>query len=200
LGREGEHGELLDAELGGVAEPLLDDVGAGLVALQHRQALPLCPAAVAVGDDRYVPRGGGQTSRISSSFPFSSASISAIAPSVCFCRSVSARRSSSSPASPSFFSSRRSLITSRRTLRTAPRPSSATPLTTLTISRRRSSVISGIARRIRLPSLDGVRPMSDSWIDFSIAPIALLSNGVTVSSRASLAATLASCLSGVWAP
>ena len=76
-------------------------------------------------------------------------------------------------------------ITSRRTLRTATRPSSATPWTTLTISRRRSSVISGICSRIRLPSLLGVRPTSDSWIAFSIAPSAPLSKGVTVSSRAS---------------
>ena len=89
---------------------------------------------------------------------------------------------------------------SRRTLRIATRPSSATPWTTLTISRRRSSVSSGICRRITLPSLLGVRPTSDSWIAFSIAPIEPLSKGVTVSRRASEVATLASCLSGVCAP
>ena len=51
-----------------------------------------------------------------------------------------------------------------------------------------------------LPSLDGLRPRSESRIDFSIAFIALLSYGVTVSSRASGALIVASCLSGVCAP
>ena len=91
-------------------------------------------------------------------------------------------------------------MTSRRTLRTAILPSSATPWTTLTISRRRSSVSSGICRRMTLPSLLGVSPTSDSRIAFSIAPIADLSNGVRVSRRASVVATLASCFSAVWAP
>jgi hypothetical protein len=51
-----------------------------------------------------------------------------------------------------------------------------------------------------LPSLFGVRPTSDSWIAFSIAPIEELSKGEIVSSRASEVETLASCLRGVWAP
>ena len=50
------------------------------------------------------------------------------------------------------------------------------------------------------PSLLGVSPMSDSRIAFSIALIELLSYGWTVSSRASGALSVASCLSGVWAP
>ncbi len=88
-------------------------------------------------------------------------------------------------------------MTSRRTLRMETLPPSPTPWTTFTISRRRSSVRSGIWRRITLPSLDGVRPRSDSWIAFSIRPIEFLSKGVSVSRRASEAATFASCFSGV---
>ena len=113
LGREGEDGQLLDPQLDRVAQPRLDHVGAGPVPLDHRQPALLRPAAVAVGDDRYVSGAvtlrPPQTSRISSSLPLSRESISAIASSVCFCSAASARRSSSSPASPSFFSSRRSL-------------------------------------------------------------------------------------------
>ena len=65
---------------------------------------------------------------------------------------------------------------------------------------RRSSVSSGIARRMIVPSLFGVRPTSDSMIAFSIALIEALSYGWTVSSRASGALIVASCLSGVSAP
>ena len=89
---------------------------------------------------------------------------------------------------------------SRRTLRIATRPSSATPWMTLTISRRRSSVISGICRRMTLPSLFGVSPTSDSLIAFSIALERTLVVGRDVSSRASAAATLESWLSGVSVP
>ena len=62
-------------------------------------------------------------------------------------------------------------MTSRRMLRIATRPSSAMWRTTLTRSRRRSSLSSGMAMRIRRPSLLGVSPMSDSMIAFSIALI-----------------------------
>ena len=84
LRRERVDGQLADAELGGVAQPRLDDVGARLVALDDGQAAGLRPAAVAVGDDGDVPRaavvltGVGHTSRISASLPFSSPSSSAI--------------------------------------------------------------------------------------------------------------------------
>ena len=50
------------------------------------------------------------------------------------------------------------------------------------------------------PSLDGVSPTSDSMIARSIALIEFLSYGCTVSSRASAAWIVASCLSGVCAP
>ena len=111
LGREREHGQLLDPELDRVAQPRLDHVGAGLVALDRRQPALLRPAPVAVGDDRDVPRGGAshledlfflalqQARRSRRSRRRSS-----------FCSSASARRSSSSPTSPSFFSSRRSCM------------------------------------------------------------------------------------------
>ena len=64
---------------------------------------------------------------------------------------------------------------SRRMFRIATRPSSASWWTTFTSSLRRSSVSSGIVRRIRFPSLDGVRPRSDSRIAFSIDLIEVLS-------------------------
>jgi hypothetical protein len=59
--------------------------------------------------------------------------------------------------------------------RTATRPCSAIPCTTLTSSRRLSSVNSGIWSRITWPSFDGVSPTSDSRIDFSIVLIEFLS-------------------------
>jgi hypothetical protein len=51
---EGIHGELLDAELGGVAQTLLDDVRTRPVAFDDRQASLLRPATIPVGDDRDV--------------------------------------------------------------------------------------------------------------------------------------------------
>jgi hypothetical protein len=91
-------------------------------------------------------------------------------------------------------------MTSRRMLRTATLPCSAMPWTTLTSSLRRSSVSSGMLSRMTLPSLFGVRPTSDSRMAFSIDLIELLSYGVIVSSRASLADTCESWFSGVRAP
>ena len=91
-------------------------------------------------------------------------------------------------------------MTSRRMLRIATRPSSARLRTTLTSSLRRSSVSSGTCRRMIWPSLFGVSPTSDSRIARSMFLIELLSYGWTVSSRASGAETVASCLSGVCAP
>ena len=151
-----------------------------------RQAALLSPAAVPVGDDRDVVGWHRRSSRPSARLDLEDLLLLALEERVdladrarrsCFCSSVSARCSSSEPASPSFFSSRRSCITSRRMLRTATRPSSATPWTTLTSSLRRSSVSSGICRRITLPSLEGVRPRSDSITAFSIAEIEDLSYG-----------------------
>src|SRR5215210_4624339 len=198
LRREGEDRQLLDAELDGVLQPRLDDVRPGLVPLDDRQPLRLRPAPVAVGDDGDVARAGSaHTSRISASLPASSLSISPTRASVSFCSSDSARCSSSDPTSPSLFRPRRSCWTSRRMLRTATRPCSAMLCTIFTRSRRRSSVSSGMESLITLPSLFGVNPMSDSRIAFSICLIEFLSYGVIVSSRASVAETCDSWLSGV---
>src|SRR5271166_33568 len=191
LGGERVHGQLLDAEVGGVAQPGLDGVGARVVTLVDRHPASPSPAPVAVGDDgdvagalswrsriarrRAFPGGVHQTESISSSLALSTVSSSPMRASVSFCSSTSARCSSSDEASPSAFSSRSCCIVSRRTLRIATRPSSARLRTTLTSSRRRSSVSSGIARRTTLPSLEGFRPTSDSLIAFSIALIEALS-------------------------
>src|SRR5215213_6551978 len=59
LGRERVDGQLLDAELDGVAQPRLHDVGAGLVPRERGLPPALRPTAVSVGDDRDVARGHG---------------------------------------------------------------------------------------------------------------------------------------------
>src|SRR5207248_8566629 len=124
--------QLLDPEVDRVSQPSLDRVRPRLVSRHHRQAFASRPATVAVGDDRYVAHpgallllGGHYTSRISASLCFSSSSSSFTRASVTFWSSCSARCSSSEPASPASFSSRRSCITSRRMLRIATLPSSA---------------------------------------------------------------------------
>ena len=89
---------------------------------------------------------------------------------------------------------------SRRTLRTATRPSSASRWTSFTRSRRRSSVSAGIGSRITLPSLLGLSPRSLSMIAFSMLFMAVLSNGWMVSRRDSGVAMFAICLSGVEVP
>ena len=70
----------------------------------------------------------------------------------------------------------------------------------MTSSLRRSSVSGGNASRITDPSLFGVIPRSLDWIAFSIAPIALLSNGWTCSSRGSGTVNAASWFSGTGVP
>src|SRR4028119_1476958 len=76
-------------------------------------------------------------------------------PSVSFCSSASARRSSSSETSPSRLSSCTSRISSRRTLRTETLPSSAMLRAMRLSSRRRSSLSSGMGRRRVVPALAG---------------------------------------------
>src|SRR4051794_40333691 len=141
-----------------------------------------------------------QTSVISASLRLTKSSILLVCSSVAFWTRSSARRSSSSPTSPFVFSSFRCLSASRLTLRTATLPSSAIWRTIFTSSLRRSSVSCGIGRRITLPSFDGVRPSSDSWIARSISLIELGSNGCTVSMRGSGTLIVASWLSGVFCP
>ena len=85
--------------------------------------------------------------------------------------------------------------------RTATRPSSASLCTTLTSSLRRSSESAGSGTRIRLPCVDGIEAevgVADGLLDgLASAP---LSNGCTVSSRGSGAATIATWLSGTVLP
>ena len=58
----------------------------------------------------------------------------------------------------------------------------------------------GNARRITLPSFDGVTPMSLAWMAFSIAGIDVLSNGVIIRSRGSGTEIDASWFSGTGEP
>ena len=80
------------------------------------------------------------------------------------------------------------------------RASSALCRASLMYSLRRSWVSSGSVTRIRFPSFDGLTPRSESRIDFSMAVIAVRSNGVMRIIRASGTWKLASCCSGVCAP
>src|SRR5581483_5773959 len=140
------------------------------------------------------------TSMISASLRLSRSSILCTWSSVSFCTAPSARRSSSSPTCPDRTSSSRCRITSRRTFRTATRPSSAYCFVSLTSSLRRSSVSCGIGRRISLPSFEGWRPRSDSMIVFSIVLICDGSKGWIVSMRGSGTLIVASCFSGIGWP
>ena len=67
-------------------------------------------------------------------------------------------------------------------------------------SLRRSSVSCGNTTRMMLPSLVGLTPRSESRIAFSMAAIAPLSYGVSVSIRASATWKDASWFTGVGAP
>src|SRR6266542_4051155 len=78
--------------------------------------------------------------------------------SVIFCSCSSARLAWSSGISPSFSCCCTRCTSSRRTLRTATRASSALERTIFTYSRRRSSVSGGMGTRTTWPSLAGLRP------------------------------------------
>jgi hypothetical protein len=65
---------------------------------------------------------------------------------------------------------------------------------------RRSSVSSGMGKRIILPSFWGFSPMSEVSMARSIALIVPGSNGVTVSSRGSGTLTFATLLKGILEP
>ena len=104
LGREREHGQVLDAAVGAGVHRAHERVDALLVAEEARHVPLLGPAAVAVHDDGDVARHAGatcgtlahQTAMISASLAEVSRSISAMVRSVSFCSSSSERRSSSS--------------------------------------------------------------------------------------------------------
>src|SRR5471032_1209644 len=91
-------------------------------------------------------------------------------------------------------------LASRRMLRTAILASSASPLTSLTISLRRSSVSGGVGTRIWSPCDEGFRPRSASRMARSMAAAIFFSNGCTPMVRASIRVTLATCVSAVGAP
>jgi hypothetical protein len=54
--------------------------------------------------------------------------------------------------------------------------------------------------RIVVPAVFGVRPRSEAMIAFSIGATICFSHGVIVSERASVTATLATCVSGMSEP
>ena len=89
---------------------------------------------------------------------------------------------------------------SRRTLRTAIRAFSAYWPTSLASSLRRSSVSSGIGRRIIWPSVIGLRPSPAERIAFSTGWTFERSHTCTESIRASGVDTVATWLSGMLAP
>ena len=98
---------------------------------------------------------------------------------------------------PSFFSAS---LPSLRILRMATLLSSAFFLTSFARSFLRSSVSSGNTRRITLPSLDGLMPISDVRMAFSIALIRDFSQGAIWMTRASGTVTLPTCWMGVGVP
>src|SRR6185437_6640666 len=110
---------------------------------------------------------GAHLPRISFSLAWASSSISLIVSSVSFCTSCSRRLRSSSLMSCFFSSCFKWSMPSRRTLRAAMRAFSAYWPTSLASSLRRSSVSSGIGRRITCPSTIGLIPSPALRIAFS---------------------------------
>ena len=127
-------------------------------------------------------------------------SISSIWLSVTFCRSFSAIFWSSSVMTESFFIFLMDSMASRRMLRMATLPSSTIFLTCLHSSLRRSPVSSGTIRRMTLPSLEGLMPISDFSIAFSMGPIIFGSHGAITSRRGSGEEMLPTWFSAVGVP
>src|SRR5438132_1418223 len=146
-------------------------------------------------DDR-----GIQISVISVSFFLRISSTLVMYESVSFWSSSWAFLASSSGIWEAFWPFLISSCTSRRMLRMWTRTSSAIFFACFASSLRRSSVSGGIGRRMSLPSFVGVRPRSEARIAFSMSLIILGSNGWTVRSRFSGAASVATCLRGVGVP
>src|SRR6185503_3548188 len=183
------------------------------VAGHARQEALLRPAAVAVHDDRDVPRHAGHlgdhlgrgvelahTAIRSFSLSATSLSMSAIALSVIFWISASARLSSSSLTSCFLARSLMWVMASRRMLRTATLAFSPSCFTILVISRRRSSVSGGIGTRMTSPEVAGFTPRSESRMAFSTAWTIFLSHGWIWMVRASASVTFATCGIGVSVP
>src|SRR5437879_4839828 len=144
--------------------------------------------------------GGVQISVISASFFLRVSSTLVMYASVSFWISSWAFLVSSSVIWEAFWAFLISSSTSRRMLRMWTLTSSAIFFASFTSSLRRSSVSGGIGRRTSLPSFVGVRPRSEARIAFSMSLIILGSNGWTVRSRFSGAASEATCLRGVGVP
>src|SRR5256885_6000977 len=109
LGRKAEQREVRDAELADRLYRLAHRVGAAAMAGNTRQTAGPRPAAVAIHDDRNVPRQGArrmlvthQTCRISLSFCASVSSMRLMCSSVRCWTSFSSLRCSSCEISPSF--------------------------------------------------------------------------------------------------
>src|SRR5437870_6742385 len=155
---------------------------------------------MAEGGQGNLDDGGIQISVISVSFFLTISSTLVMYESVSFWSSSWAFLASSSGIWEAFWPFLISSSTSRRMLRMWTRTSSAIFFACFTSSLRRSSVSGGIGRRMSLPSLVGVRPRSEARIAFSMSLIILASNGWTVRSRFSGAASVATCLRGVGVP
>src|SRR6185312_233120 len=213
--REGVERQDLDAIVDRRLHRPADRLGAGLVPGDARQAAFGRPAAVAVHDDGDVSRhfllagnsgcalGGGSGAhlpRISFSLAWASSSISLIVSSVSFCTSCSRRLRSSSLMSCFFSSCFKWSMPSRRTFRAAMRAFSAYWPTSLASSLRRSSVSSGIGRRITCPSTIGLIPSPALRIAFSTGWTFERSHTWTDSIRGSGVETVATWFSGMLDP
>ena len=116
-----------------------------------------------------------------------------------FCTCVSPSFDSSSGI-PSFCAFLKASTASRRALRRLTRAVSASCRICFTSSLRRSSVSGGIDRRICSPLFEGVRPILESMIAFSIGLIIFLSHGWIRIVFASGTVTLATPDTGVIEP
>src|SRR5207247_833857 len=152
------------------------------------------------GGDGNLVNGGIQISVISVSFFLRISSTLVMYESVSFWSSSWAFLASSSGIWEAFWPFLISSCTSRRMLRMWTRTSSAIFFACFASSLRRSSVSGGIGTRWSLQSFVGVRPRSEARIAFSMSLIILGSNGWTVRSRFSGAASEATCLRGVGVP
>src|SRR6185312_10529676 len=215
LGRESVQRQHLHAIVDRGLHRAADRLGSGLVPGSPRQSAPGRPPAVAVHDDGDVAwhpvlagdsgcaLGGGSGAhlpRISFSLAWASSSISLIVSSVSFCTSCSRRLRSSSLMSCFFSSCFKWSMPSRRTLRAAMRAFSAYWPTSLASSLRRSSVSSGIGRRITCPSTIGLIPSPALRIAFSTGWTFERSHTWTDSIRGSGVETVATWFSGMLDP
>src|SRR6185437_3776556 len=211
---EGKQGQYLHTLAQTGFDHLAHRLAAGIVAETARAMAGPGPAPVAVHHDGDVPgnpgslgvgawhgrRDGAQSAISSSSLALTTASTSLTARSVSFWISSSTRRSSSSVMSFSLSRSLTCCNASRRTLRIAILAFSPSWPTCLASSLRRSSVSAGMFRRITVPAVVGVMPMSEAIKAFSIGATMVFSHGVMMIVRESASDTDATCDSGMSEP